>query len=176
MDEADSKQSWLWSCRSSKRCTCSLLTSFTCVFGMLSSYLIAQDASEDLQKKLQEKSGEEDREKGAAKTKTDARASTAAAKSESRRSSGLPGEDNTASSPDPVQSDFDGSDLDDGQGNSSDDMDRDLFTGQFAIKDKDRAMQIEDGNRFSILPSKIKKLLINFEPDVLQSIPRGISE
>ena len=75
-----------------------------------------------------------------------------------------------------MASDLELSEPDDAQGQSSDDMDQDLFTGQFAIKDKDGGLQIEDGNRFSILPAKIKREIQNFEPDVLDSIPRGISE
>ena len=98
-------------------------------------------------------------------------------KSESHRSSGRPREEECATSPEPIQSDFNGTDNEDEElADSSSDMDQDIFKGKFAIKDKDHPSHGTHADRFSRLPSKLKKEIQNFEPEVLLSIPGGLNE
>ena len=140
----------------------------------------AQEAAEDLKKVLQEKTKDDEKEKDLPALKDRSKRARRSAEMESKSSRALGSTEKKVnrsgeSSAEPVQSDWDASEDEHG-GPSSDMEDEDLFKGVFAIKDKERGETTLPVDRFTGLPSRIKKELQNFEPQVLQSIPETLSE
>ena len=132
-----------------------------------------QEASKDLKSMLNDKPIEEEESHKPKRVRTKDARGTA---SESTRGG-------TASHPEVPAPDSDlsspggQSEMEESAQASSEDNDDDLFGGKFAIKDKDadhggRAR----GDRFGALPRKVAKILDNFEEEVLNSLPKDLSE
>ena len=65
----------------------------------------------------------------------------------------------------------------DGSGDSSDHDDADVFKGDFRIRKKEPAEgKYGDGDPYSRFPTKIRARMCEFEPEVLDTLPTGLSE
>ena len=139
-------------------------------------FTIDEESSDDLKKLLAKKDGVEkdatNRGSGSKDVEIESGKNKAGEKMKEIK------DKNDASSNDEPESPPMVSDFEEEDGASSADLDEDIFQGAFAVKDRadPGSGSSAKKDRFDNLPAKAAKILENFEPEVLHSIPEAVSE